>query len=166
MTSNFPFGFTYLVELFNAQGELVSSEVCHNLVPTEGLNHAASVVFAGGAQVGTWYVGVFEGNYTPTSTDAAANIATRSTESTAYTPAARQQIVFGSVANGALDNTASLAQFTFSALKTIYGGFIVSSSPQGSATGTLISSVRFPSPKVCDVGSVLRVTAAVAFAST
>lgn len=165
MKSEIAAGFRYLVELFNPAGELVSSEICRNLIPDEGLNHICGVVLKGVTQVPTWYIAPYKGNYTPVAGVTAATVAAASTEATAYTPTARVEFVEGSVASGAVDNSATKAEFTFTAAETIYGGFIVSTSPKSGTTGTLLSIVRFPSPKVCDIGSVLRITAGIAFAS-
>ncbi|MNY75553.1 hypothetical protein D3C86_2148590 [compost metagenome] len=67
--------------------------------------------------------------------------------------------------NGAVDNSANKAEFLFNAPKVIRGVFLVSASPKGANTGTLISVVRFLSPKNVDAGSTLRVVGGFAFAS-
>jgi hypothetical protein len=151
-------GFEYLVELIR-NGEVVDSEVVHNLLPTEGINYLLSAGLKGGSQVTTWYIGLFEGNYVPQSTDTAATFPGLATECTGYSEAARVEWVEGSVAAGTVNNSASRAEFTSNALKTIYGGFITSNPNKGAATGTLLSVVRFSSPKTFELDSVLRVTA-------
>lgn len=158
-------GFLWEIELVAPDGTVLEREVVKNLVPTEGLNHFASVLFKGGTPNATWYVGLFEGNYTPIAGATAATIAAASTETTAYDEATRVEWVEGTVASGALDNTASKAEFTFNANKTIYGGFLVSSSTKAGTTGVLASLVRFSSPKTPEAGAVLRVTAGLAFTS-
>lgn len=158
-------GATYLVELFDPQGNLVSRETVKNLVPEEGLNHIAGVVFKETTQVSSWYIGLFKGNYTPLADAKAATIAAASTETTAYDENSRVLFNSGDVNAGALDNTANKAEFTFNAVENIYGGFLVSSSPKAGTTGVLISLVRFSSPKQVEVGSVLRITTGIAFAS-
>lgn len=152
-------GFTYTVEVVDRNGNVSQRETVHNLIPGEGLDHMMSVVFKGTAQVPTWFIALFEGNYTPVPTLTAATFPAAATECTAYTPTQRVEFVEGSVANGAVDNSASRAEFTFTSAKTIYGGVITSSAAKGSTTGVLISAVRFASPKVLDVGSTLRVIA-------
>lgn len=151
-------GFEYLVEVLR-NGEVISSERVHNLMPTEGLDHILSVAMKGGSQVPTWYIGLFEGNYTPVATDTAATLPGLATESTAYDEATRVAWNEGSIVTGALSNSASKAEFTANAVKTIYGGFISSNQTKGSTTGVLLSVVRFGSPKTLEAGSVLRVTA-------
>lgn len=158
-------GAVYRVEVVAPDGTVSQQSIERNLVPTEGLNHMAAVVFKSGSQVGTWYIAPFEGNYTPVPSDTAATISAASGESTAYAAAARPAFVSGSVAVGAVDNTGSKAEFVYNANKTVQGVFIVSSSPKGGTTGTLVSVVRFSSPKTVDSGSTLRVVAGFAFAS-
>lgn len=160
MNSKAESGFTYVVEVIHPDGKRSQREVVHNLIPEEGLNHQQSVTFKGTTQVTTWYIGLYEGNYTPVPGITAATISAASTECTAYTPAARVEFVEGAVAVGSVDNSASPALFTFTAAKTVYGGFIVSASPKGATTGVLISAVRFASPKTLAIGDVLSVTAA------
>lgn len=158
-------GFVWNVEVVDRHGNVLSSETAHNLIVTEGLTHMASVVYKGATQNSSWYIGIYEGNYTPVSGATAATIAAASTESTAYAESTRVLWASGAVTAGALDNTASKAEFTMNANKTIYGGFLVSASPKASTTGVLTSLIRFPSPKVLESGSVLRVTTGVAFTS-
>jgi len=160
-----PFGLVYTVEVVNKNGEVSQIETIHNRIPTEGLNHVLNTVFKGGAQYSSWYLGLYEGTYTPTDGDTAASVASSATECTAYAESTRQAFTSGAVASGTLDNTASRAEFTMSANKTVYGGFLVSSSTKGGTNGVLLSIVRFSSPKVLESGSTLRVTAGVSFSS-
>ena len=151
-------GFQYLIEVLR-NGEVIDSEVVHNLLPTEGLNYFLSAGLKGGSQVTTWYIGLFEGNYVPQSTDTATTFPGLATECTGYSETARVEWVEGAVAAGTVNNSASRAEFTSTALKTIYGGFITSNPTKGATTGTLLSVVRFSSPKTFELDSVLRVTA-------
>jgi hypothetical protein len=150
-------GFTYLVEVLK-DGVVVDSEVVHNLLPTEGINHLLNVTLRGGTQYATWYVGLFEGNYTPTASDTAAAFPGNATETTTYAETTRQTWTPGTVVSGVVDNSASTAQFTSNALKTVYGGFITSAPAKSATTGVLLSVVRFSTAKTFDVGSILRVT--------
>lgn len=152
-------GFTYQVEVVTPDGTVSQRETVRNLIPGEGLDHMMSVVFKGAQQVPTWFIALYEGNYTPVPTLTAVAFPAAATECTAYTPTQRVEFVEGAVASGAVDNAANRAEFTFTSAKTVYGGVITSSAAKGSTTGVLVSAVRFASPKVLDVGSVLRVTA-------
>jgi hypothetical protein len=151
-------GFRYTFD-FIKDGRVVDSETIDNLMPTEGLNYMITAGMKGGSQIATWYVGLYEGNYTPVAGDTAATFPGLATECTTYDEAARLEWVEGSVASGAVSNSASRAEFTSNALKTIYGGFLSSSATKGSTAGTLLSVVRFSSPKTFEVGTIVRVTA-------
>jgi hypothetical protein len=151
-------GFEYLFE-FIRDGVVIDSEVVHNLLPIEGIDHILGVTFKSVAPVATWYIGLFEGNYTPTSTDVAATFPALATECTTYDEATRREWVEGTITTGAVNNSASRAEFTSNANKTIYGGFVASASAKSSTGGVLMSVVRFSSPKQFDVGTVLRVSA-------
>lgn len=156
---------------FNYQFELVRNGVVidaweeKNLIPTEGLNHILDVTCKGGTQVPTWYVAPYEGDYTPIATNTAANFPGLSTECTAYNEATRVAWVEGTVAAGAVDNSASKAEFTFNASKTIYGCSLVSVSTKSATTGVLLSAVRFGTSRAVISTDVLRVTAPVSLTS-
>lgn len=165
MKQNIEAGFTYTAEVFNAKGELTDREVIKNLMPDEGVSHVLSTILKGGAPVTNWYIGLFEGNYTPDSNDVAATFSALSSECTAYTSGTRLAFTPGTVSAGNVDNAAAKAEFTFNADKTVYGGSISSASAKGSTSGVLLSVVRFGSPKSIEAGGVLRVTAGFTLAS-
>jgi hypothetical protein len=119
----------------------------HNIVVNQGLNAILNVMFNGATQIGTWYVGIFEGNYTPVATVTAATIASASTESTAYTSATRPEYVDATSSAQSMTNSASRASFVFNATKTIYGAFLISDSTKSGTSGTLFSAARFGSSK-------------------
>lgn len=152
--------FNYEFEV-ERDGVIIERFTEKNLIPTEGLNHMLSVVCAGGSQVGTWFVGIFEGDYTPLATNTAANFPALATESTAYVESTRQTWVEGAVTAGAVSNSANKAEFTLNANKTIYGCFLSSVATKGATTGVLLSVVRFATPKAFTAGDIVRVTAPV-----
>jgi hypothetical protein len=152
-------GFEYLIETIK-DGVVIDSEVVHNLIPTEGINYLINAGMKGATAVSSWYIGLYEGSYTPVAGDTASTFPAAATELTAYSEAARQALVLGTVAAGSVDNTASRAQFTGTTNgKLVRGGFVTSAPTKGAATGTLISAVQFSSPKALDLGTILRVTA-------
>lgn len=128
-------------------GELIGEEASPNLVVDEGLDHLLNVLFRGGTQVTTWYIGIFEGNYTPQASDTASNIATNSTESTAYDESVRQEFDEAAPSSQTVTNSASRATFTINATKTIYGAFLISDSTKSGTTGTLLSASAFSSSR-------------------
>lgn len=166
MKSALKLGFTWTIDTVDASGTLIDSEVVHNLVPMEGINHFLNTTLKGGGQNATWYVGLYEGNYTPSSTDTAVAFPAAATETTAYDETTRPAFTSGAVSAGSLDNSASKAVFTFNAIKTVYGGFLTASPVKGGTSTVLISVVRFGSPKNLDPGAILRVTAGIAAASS
>ena len=131
------------IKIKHANGDVEPVEIADNIVVNEGLNHILDVVLHAATQITTWYVGIFEGNYTPVSTDVGTNIATNSTESTAYTEGTRQEYVEAAPSSQSITNSASPATFSINATKTIYGAFLISNSTKGGATGTLLAAARF-----------------------
>lgn len=129
------------------QGEVIDEWEDRNLVVNEGLNALLDIMFHGSTQVGTWYLGLFEGNYTPVATVTAATITSASTECTAYDESTRVAYDEAAAASQSITNSASRATFTFNATKTIYGAFLVSSSTKSGTTGTLFSAARFSTSK-------------------
>jgi hypothetical protein len=163
MQSQLRIGLTYLIETIR-DGEVVAVERVHNLMPNEGIAHMLAATFKGAAQVTTWYLGLYEGNYTPNANDTAATFTAAATECTTYSEATRPAWVEGA-ATTTIDNAASKAEFTSTADKTVYGGFLSSNPTKGAASGVLGSAVKFNSPKFFGTGTVLRVTAGFTFAS-
>ena len=151
-------GFKWKVELIK-DGVLTDVTEDCNIMPTEGMNHLLNVLLKGGSQIGNWYVGIYNGNYTPVLGDTAATFPGTATENTTYVAAQRPAFTAGTVAGGAVDNTASVAEFTSTANATVQGGFIASSAVKGGTTGVLLSAVKFSSSKNFETGSILRVTA-------
>ena len=139
-------------------GKVIDEFEDHNLVVNEGLNHILNTQFTGSTQVGTWYLGLFEGNYTPVATVTAATIASASTECTAYTSSTRPEFVEAAAASQSVTNSANRASFVFNATKTIYGAFLISSSTKSGTTGTLFSAARFSASKAVESGDELLLT--------
>lgn len=165
MNESIKAGFTYVVDVLDAAGNLVESSTDHNLMPDEGIAHVINAILKQGSTVNTWYVGLFEGNYTPTGGETAATFPVAATECSAYAESTRVPYAPGTPASGTVSNGTTKAEFTMSSDKIVYGGFISSAAAKGSTSGTLISVVRFSSPKSLSAGSVLRVTAGFALAS-
>lgn len=159
-------GFVYDIEILDRRRILLHKFRMHNLVPEQGLNHILSVVCKSGAQVPTWYLAPFEGNYTPVNGDTAATFPGSATECTAYTAGTRLAWVPGTPTAGVLDNSASVAEFTMNADKTLYGAFMVSAAAKGAVSGSLLSAAKFPSPRVIQSGGILRITAGLILSST
>lgn len=158
-------GFLLTVESLK-DGVVVGREVVHNLIPIEGINYLIAAGLKGVAPYPSWYIGIYEGNYTPVPADTMAAFPQSATESSAYVEGQRQPLVLGAPSLGAADNSNSMAVFTGNTTgKFIQGGFISSTPAIGASAGVLISAVRFSSPKNFDAGNVLRITAAFSISS-
>jgi hypothetical protein len=154
-------GFVYLIQVFNPDGteDPAQREIVKNLMPTEGINHMLDVLLKNGVNVPTWYIGLYANNYTPIAGDTMATFPGTAGEITGtYDEATRVEWVEGAIAGGAVDNTASPAEFTFNANQTVRGGFMSSVSTKGGTSGFLISAVKFASPKNMTADGVLRVS--------
>lgn len=125
------------------QGRSLGVQRDPNIVVNEGLNHILDVIFHAGTQINPWYLGIFEGDYTPVSTNTAADIASTSTECTAYSEATRPEYVEAAPSGQSITNSANKAVFTANAAKNIYGAFLVSASAKSATTGVLMSASRF-----------------------
>jgi hypothetical protein len=118
-------------------------EFAPNIVVDQGLDHILDVAFSAATQLTTWYIAPFEGNYTPLSTDTSADIASNATESTAYSEANRVTWVEAGVSSQSITNSASPADFSINATKTMYGAFLISNNTKSGTTGTLAAASRF-----------------------
>lgn len=139
-------------------GKVIDDFECDNLVVDEGLNLLLNVMLHGTTPVTTWYMAVFEGNYTPVAGVTAATIASASTECVAYASATRPVYDEAAATTKITTNSASRASFVFNATKTIYGAFLVSSSTKSGTSGSLFSAARFGSSKAVDSGDELLLT--------
>jgi hypothetical protein len=139
-------------------GELIDREEVGNLVVNQGLDHILNTVLNAGAQVPAWYLGIFEGNYTPTSGLTAATVTQTATESTAYNEGARQAYTGAASAGQSVTNSASKATFTINATKNIYGAFLVSAQAVSATTGVLLAAAKFAAAKAVVSGDQLLLT--------
>lgn len=159
-------GFTYKVEVIK-DGEVIESSIEHNLIPQQGVDHIASLIRGAGATpISSWYLGVFEGNYTPTAGVTAADLQTTVVESQAYDETTRLAWTNTFDGTALISNASAVAEFTMSSTKTIYGAFIVSSATKGGTGGLLLSIARFSTAKQVEDGTILRITAGLSLTPT
>lgn len=120
-----------------------------NICVAEGLIYLLNAGFGLVSPNSQWYMGVFQNNYTPVSTDTAASIVGNAGEYNGYSGGARPNFTPAAAAQPTpqLTNAASRASFTFTGTSTLIGAFLISSAGILSATGTLFSAAQFPSPK-------------------
>lgn len=135
------------------------------MIPSEGINYLLNTGLKAGSQITTWYVALFEGNYTPVAGLTAASFPADATECVAYVEVGRPVWTSGLVSAGAVDNVASMAQFTFNADKTVYGAALLSVATKGSPSGVAMAIAKFTTARVMQVGDILRVTAPISMTS-
>ena len=157
-------GGYFTIEHFR-DGKLIGKETTHNLLTNQGLNHVLDVVLHGTTPVSPWYIAIFEGNYTPTSGDTAANFTANATESTAYDEATRVEYTEAAASSQSTTNSASKATFTINATKTIYGAALMSASAKSATTGTCLAVTRFTTSRAVIAADVLQVTYTISAAS-
>ena len=159
-------GFTYRVEVLDRHtGEVVSSETAHNLMPDVGVHHTLDVLMNGAAQVTQWYLLPYGNTYTPQRVDTAATFPTLAGEITTYPGSTRPAIETGAATGGSVTNSSNRVELSFPALTTVQGAAIISTPTKGAAAGILLSAVKFPSPKIVDSDSILRVLVGIEFVS-
>lgn len=139
-------------------GKIIEEFSEPNLVVDEGLNKLLNIMFNAATQITTWYLGVFEGNYTPVASVTAATIASAATECTAYAASSRPEYSEAASTAKSTTNSANRASFVFNATKTVYGAFLISDSTKSGTSGTLFSAARFSTAKSVESGDELLLT--------
>lgn len=153
-------GFVYRFEHLSVDGDVLSIDETHNLIPDQGRDYLLNAGLLAGSQFSNWYVGIYEGSYAPQPTDTMATFAAAATEiTTAYSETSRGRLVPDALAGGVYANAATPLTFTFTTATAVRGGFISSGSVKGGTTGVLLSAVLASSPKSVGIGESLRVTA-------
>jgi len=142
-------------------GKLVQRDEDHtpNVCTNEGIDSLLNVGFHGATQIGTWYVAVFENDYTPLVTNTYA--VPGYTECEAYDEATRPAYNEAASSSKVMTNSANKAVFTFNNTKTIYGGSLLSNSTKGdeAANGAvLFCSSKLSSSQSVIATDVLRIT--------
>jgi hypothetical protein len=125
-------------------GKKIDEWTTKNIMTNEGLDYLLDASVANAAQISTWYVAPFKGNYTPDGSETGATVATDATEATEYTLGTRPAYVPGTVASQSVDNSASKASFTINATVTIYGAFLTGDSAKSGTGSKCLCISRFP----------------------
>lgn len=143
-------------------GKLVDEWKENNICTDEGLTALLDIMFSSGTQLTSWYVLIFETDTTPAAgTTYAVPVWT---ECTAYAEATREAWVEAGVSAKSITNSASKAEFTMNATKTIYGAGLVAggtdANTKGDAAGggTLYSASKFGTSKPVENLDVLKAT--------
>lgn len=146
-------GLRYDLELLDS-GIVVARTTGWNKMPTQALDYVTGLVAGKTTPIASWYLALYENATNPTDELTAATAPSVLGECTAYVSSTRPAIPFSDVTGGVI--TASV-EFTFTAAKTIRGGFVMSSPSKGAVTGLILSAVRFPEDQEAKVGNILRV---------
>lgn len=149
----------YEIECRDKNGNLKWVEKITNLVTTEGLNDSLDKHLKGSNYSAAWYLGLTGASPVFAAGDTMASHAGW-TEVTAYSESTRPALVFGSVAAGSVDNSASKASYTVNADNTQIGGaFTVSNNGKGGISGILYGGGAFAGGnKTLSNGDTLNVT--------
>lgn len=158
-------GFVYYPTIELPDGTIIELEPVENLIPQVGVNQLAGLITGDASAISSWYVGVFAGNYVPTSATTSADLPTNAGEATAYSETTRP--VWNKAYDGVslISSSDNRASFTFTADTVLYGGFLVSNSAKAGATGVLLSIARFTTPYSVPAGSVFKLGVAISLAA-
>ncbi len=134
----------YTMEHFDKYMEPLWRMDYHGLVPTAGLNKLIDACFKTGLASPAWYVGIIDGASTPvvSATDTMASHAGW-VEYEDISNSTRPAFTAGTVAAGAVDNSAARALFTISADGLVWGSFMVDEDTIGGNTQTLFDAGVF-----------------------
>lgn len=153
--NNVKFGGVYKITHKNKDGQLISHEEIHNLVPNEGLQYFNNVLF-GGLAASQYYVGLYANNYQVLAGDTMVSFSTNASEIIAFDETARPQFV-PTVDIVEVFNTPNKAVFTINGSTTARGVFIATSAVKGGNTGVLVSASLFASPRTLVAGDTLTI---------
>ncbi|MNM79479.1 hypothetical protein D3C81_914110 [compost metagenome] len=164
MNSLLGHGLIYDCEIVTPDGEVITFSD-HNLLPQVSIDFIAGLIMGSGAPNANWYLGLYEGNYVPTSGVTAADLPGVVGECTAYSQATRPSWSATYDGVSLISNLSSKAVFSLNAPKTIYGAFIVSNSTKAGNTGLLLSIARFSTPRALEAGTEFGVAAGLTLTS-
>jgi hypothetical protein len=149
-------GLRYVCEVIAPDGIVLQRGEHTNLIPQVGVDYLAGLFMGISVPVTDWYVGIYEANYVPVRSVKSSDLPGTVGESTAYTQSERPSWNKEYDGVGKLTSINGRAEFTFTADKTLYGGFVVSQPAKGGNSGVLLSITRFPTPYTVPAGSTFR----------
>ena len=134
----------YLVECFDAAGNLKWRDEIKNLVTTVGKNDALDKYLAGSGYTAAWYIGLISSTSYTTGPAVGDTSATHGgwAEDSAYSQGARPTAAFSAAAAGSKALSSALT-FSINGTTTIKGCFLISNSTKGGTTGILYSAGLF-----------------------
>ena len=162
MKAGLKIGGVFRADCYDKDGNHKWTEYAHNLVTDEGLDAILDIMFHADTQITTWYVAIFENDFTPDGDETYA--VPGYTECTAYDEATRQEYEEAAASSQSITNSANKAVFTISDTKTIYGAALVgggasaSTKADAAGGGTLFCCAKFTNAKSCTDDDTLEVT--------
>ena len=157
MNDLYKVGFVYTPTLVEQDGKVIMQEEVHNLMPADMITYILNAALRSGAQYGTYYLSLFENNYTPLANDTMTSFIAACGENTTYTTTGtnRLTLTLPAPVAGSITTSASPNSFDFTGAATIRGAFISTGQTRGSTTGLLVSAALFPSPfTLANLGSL------------
>jgi len=145
----------YTATCFDQHGRLKWQESGENLVVTEGRNTLLDCCVKTIPSSVAWYVGL-KGTGTVDPADVMNSHAGWS-EITPYSNATRPAFTPGTIAAGAVSNSASKAVFNINATATVYGAMLSSNNTKGGTTGLLYGAGNFTTERGVASGDTLNV---------
>ena len=144
------------------KGKTIDQWKEENICTDEGLNALLDIMFSAGTQLTAWYVLIFETDTAPAAgTTYAVPVFT---ECEAYAEATREAFVEAGVSGKSITNSASKAEFTMNATKTIYGAALVGGGTDADTKGnvagggTMYCASKFSASKAVENLDVLKCT--------
>ena len=148
MNNDYKVGFVYTPTQIDEDGQIISQQEMHNLMPGDMITYMLNAALRGGSQYSTYYLSLFENNYTPLATDTMTTFMAACGENTSYTTTGtnRLTLTLPAPVAGSITTSASPNEFAFSGAATIRGAFITTGLTRGTDTGLLVSAALFASP--------------------
>lgn len=132
-------------------------ETSRNIIPLAMRTYIVAAAYGAGAQITSWFIAPFSNAVTPADSLTAANFGATLAEFTNYTEANRPAWTPAAAANGAIENSVTLATITAGVGGgTINGIALLSVNTKGAATGTLGAATRFSSARALLEGDTLQ----------
>jgi hypothetical protein len=157
-------GFTHQIEIVDRETGRVkyTSPPAFNLIPDVGRDFLAQAPFGAVSPISDFYIGLFDGNYVPSSAATSADLPSVIGEFVAYTQGARPLWV-RSYEDGTHDNEDNRAVFSPTTDRIIRGVFMCSSSAKGGNTGLLLSVFRLDDPRPATPADDIRVLTSITY---
>lgn len=159
-------GFEWSFEIYSQDGDLISADIQHNLIPSSGLDFLIRSPFGEVSTITSFYLGLYRGNFIPSPNTTSVDIPGNMVEFVDYSEPARPEWQKQLTGIATYDNAQHKAEFTVTKDRTIHGAFLVSDPTKGGNSGLLLSCVRFSSPRNLEVGQTVKLTGGITYSST